>query len=98
MLVCPVFSLLLLSFPCTVITAVFVVSSTCMTLPRTGSYGSVALALDHHNSKRRVAIKKINRVFAVFENAKRIYREIKILRCLEGHANIIPLLHIEKPK
>jgi serine/threonine protein kinase len=37
---------------------------------RTGSYGSVGLAYDH-KLKKRVAIKKINDVFNIFENAKR---------------------------
>ena len=35
-----------------------------------GSYGSVGLAFDH-KLKKRVAIKKINDVFHIFENAKR---------------------------
>ena len=40
-----------------------------------GSYGSVAEAFDHLTNQR-VAIKKIANVFDVFENAKRIYREV----------------------
>ena len=40
-----------------------------------GSYGTVAEAFDHL-TKKRVAIKKINTIFDVFENSKRIYREV----------------------
>jgi serine/threonine protein kinase len=41
-----------------------------------GSYGIVAEAFDHL-TKKRVAIKKINTIFDVFENSKRIYREVR---------------------
>ncbi len=61
-----------------------------------GSYGAVAEAVDHLTSKR-VAIKQIKDVFGVFENAKRIYREIKLLRSL-NHVNIVKIVHIQKPK
>lgn len=62
-----------------------------------GSYGSVAEALDHATDPpRRVAIKRIPNVFDVFENAKRIYREISILRVL-AHPNITGILHLERP-
>jgi serine/threonine protein kinase len=40
-----------------------------------GSYGVVAEAFDHL-TKQKVAIKKINTIFDVFENSKRIYREV----------------------
>lgn len=60
-----------------------------------GSYGSVAEAYDHL-THQRVAIKKIHSVFEVFENAKRIYREIRILRLL-NHQNIIRIVHIQQP-
>ena len=60
-----------------------------------GSYGFVAEAIDHLTGKR-VAIKKINAVFDVFENAKRIYREVRILRDLIA-PNIVPLVHICQP-
>ena len=45
----------------------------------TGSYGAVALAIDRTTGKR-VAIKRIKNLFDLYENAKRILREIKILR------------------
>jgi mitogen-activated protein kinase 1/3 len=43
-----------------------------------------------------VAIKRIPNVFDVFENAKRIFREISILRVLD-HPNVIPIVHLERP-
>lgn len=46
-----------------------------------GSYGSVAEAFDHLTNQR-VAIKKIANVFDVFENAKRIYREVRSYRVI----------------
>lgn len=61
-----------------------------------GSYGSVAEAIDHLTGGR-VAIKRVPNVFEVFENAKRIYREIRILRLLH-HANIIRLTHLQQPR
>ena len=61
-----------------------------------GSYGAVVEALDHLTGQR-VAIKRVDNVFDVFENAKRIYREVHILRRME-HANIIKIVHIEAPR
>lgn len=60
-----------------------------------GSYGSVAEATDHLTGQR-VAIKKIPNIFEVFENAKRIYREIRILRLL-SHANVVRITHLQAP-
>lgn len=60
-----------------------------------GSYGSVAEAFDHLTNQR-VAIKKIANVFDVFENAKRIYREVRILRLL-AHPNIVKIVHLQQP-
>lgn len=60
-----------------------------------GSYGSVAEAFDHLTNQR-VAIKKIPNVFDVFENAKRIYREVRILRLL-AHPNIVKIVHLQQP-
>jgi serine/threonine protein kinase len=54
------------------------------------------MAYDHVKGTR-VAIKQIKDVFGVFENAKRIYREIKLLRALD-HENIVKIVHIQKPK
>ena len=61
-----------------------------------GSYGSVAEAFDHLTNQR-VAIKKIANVFDVFENAKRIYREVRSLRLLV-HPNIVKIVHLQQPK
>jgi mitogen-activated protein kinase 1/3 len=61
-----------------------------------GSYGAVAEATDHLTGGR-VAIKRIDNVFDVFENAKRIYREVCILRRME-HVNIVKVLHLEAPR
>ena len=52
--------------------------------------------MDHYTGNR-VAIKQIKDVFGVFENAKRIYREVKLLRALD-HVNIVKIVHIQKPK
>ncbi len=44
-----------------------------------GSYGKVVQAIDHLTG-RKVAIKRIMDIFSVFENAKRIYREVRCLK------------------
>ncbi len=41
-----------------------------------GSYGAVVMAIDHLTGKK-VAIKRITDIFSVFENAKRIFREVR---------------------
>lgn len=61
-----------------------------------GSYGAVAEAVDHLTGQR-VAIKKVSDVFQVMENAKRIYREIRILRHC-NHNNIVKVTHIQAPR
>ena len=62
----------------------------------TGAYGEVVEAFDHlHN--RKVAIKRIDGLFDVFENGKRIYREVAILKQLD-HESIIKVHHIVMPK
>jgi serine/threonine protein kinase len=64
----------------------------------TGAYGTVAEARDHSCSPpRRVAIKQVKGVFRMFETAKRIYREIRLLRCL-NHANIVKIVHVQMPR
>ncbi len=57
-----------------------------------GSYGIVCKAEDT-KKKDTVAIKKINNTFANLTDAKRILREIKLLRHLK-HENIISILDI----
>tara|TARA_Y100000780_G_C13434451_1_gene320806 strand:- start:142 stop:465 length:324 start_codon:yes stop_codon:yes gene_type:complete len=45
-------------------------------------------------SGRKVAIKRVSKVFADLIDAKRILREIKLLRHLGGHDNIIEIIDI----
>ncbi len=61
----------------------------------TGAYGVVCAAKDNRTGKR-VAIKKIPKVFEVIVIAKRTYRELKILRHLR-HENIISILDVMLP-
>lgn len=61
----------------------------------TGAYGVVCAAKDNRTG-RRVAIKKIPKVFEVLTIAKRTYRELKILRHLR-HENIISILDVMHP-
>ena len=60
-----------------------------------GAYGVVFSAMDAE-SKTEVAIKKIQTAFADVIDAKRILREIKILKFFE-HENIVKLVDIQKP-
>mmetsp|Transcript_13595 Transcript_13595/g.19199 ORF Transcript_13595/g.19199 Transcript_13595/m.19199 type:complete len:629 (-) Transcript_13595:119-2005(-) len=62
-----------------------------------GSYGEVAEGSDNFNGGKKVAIKKITNVFDQELDAKRIYREMFILRTL-GHTEIIRLLDVVAPK
>ncbi|KAG5192323.1 kinase-like domain-containing protein [Tribonema minus] len=58
-----------------------------------GSYGFVCSA-DDAVENRQVAIKKIGDVFNDLVDAKRILREIKLLRHFDGHENIINITDI----
>jgi mitogen-activated protein kinase 1/3 len=58
-----------------------------------GSYG-VVCAADDVNTGTRVALKKITHVFSDLVDAKRILREIKLLRHFDGHENIIAIRDI----
>lgn len=58
-----------------------------------GSYGFVASAYDTVTG-RHVAIKKIKNVFLDVVDAKRILRELKLLRHLKGHENITTIYDI----
>jgi mitogen-activated protein kinase 1/3 len=62
-----------------------------------GSYGEVAEGRDLENNGRKVAIKRILGVFEQEADAKRIYREMFILRRLK-HPQIIGLLDIIVPR
>ena len=61
-----------------------------------GSYGDVAEAI-HKKTGRKVAIKRIYRVFEDLVDCKRIVREIAILRKTK-HPNIVGLFDIVEPK
>eukprot|EP00830_Metopus_es_P000636 TRINITY_DN10608_c0_g1_i1.p1 TRINITY_DN10608_c0_g1~~TRINITY_DN10608_c0_g1_i1.p1 ORF type:complete len:443 (-),score=88.28 TRINITY_DN10608_c0_g1_i1:93-1421(-) len=61
-----------------------------------GSYGDVAEAI-HKKSGKKVAIKRIYRVFEDLVDCKRILREINILR-RTNHPNIVRLYDIIEPK
>ncbi|CAM9543773.1 unnamed protein product [Hapterophycus canaliculatus] len=58
-----------------------------------GSYGFVCSAEDSVEG-RQVAIKKVGDVFSDLVDAKRIVREIKLLRHFDGHENIIAIADI----
>jgi len=58
-----------------------------------GSYGIVCSAYDTLTGQR-VAIKKITDAFQDLVDAKRILREIKLLRHFDGHENVIKILDI----
>jgi serine/threonine protein kinase len=58
-----------------------------------GSYGIVCSATDTVTGQK-VAIKKISNVFEDLIDAKRILREIKLLRHLGDHENVIHILDI----
>jgi mitogen-activated protein kinase 1/3 len=58
-----------------------------------GSYGVVASAFDT-KSGQMVAIKKIKNAFQDLVDAKRILRELKLLRHFSSHENIITILDI----
>lgn len=60
-----------------------------------GAYGVVCSALDKLKN-RKVAIKKVPNAFADLIDAKRIVREIQILK-FYNHENIISLLDVLKP-
>ena len=60
-----------------------------------GSYSVVCSCYDK-NDGRNVAIKKITNAFDDLNDARRIFREMKLLRYF-NHDNIIPLLDVQKP-
>lgn len=62
-----------------------------------GSYGEVAEAIDNEDGGRKVAIKRILNIFDQDVDAKRIYREMYILRYFR-HKEVIRLLDVVSPK
>ena len=61
-----------------------------------GAYGVVCAGKDHRTGKR-VAIKKIPKVFMDLVDGKRILRELKLLPFL-NHENVMGLIDIMRPK
>ncbi len=61
-----------------------------------GAYGVVCSCVDQETG-RRVAIKQIPELFRDLVDAKRILREIKVLRHLNGHENVIKLFDLIEP-
>jgi len=62
-----------------------------------GAYGMVCSAEDRANDNRVVAIKRILKVMSSRPMAVRILRELKFLRLLSGHENIIGVLDVLVP-
>lgn len=61
-----------------------------------GSYGEVVLAV-HLPTGKEVAIKKVIDIFFDAHDAKRLLREVKLLRALAGHRNVVRLYDILAP-
>lgn len=61
-----------------------------------GSYGTVAQAA-HVASGKKVAIKKIKGAFSSKKQAKRVLREVFILKYMPRHPNIVKLLEVIEP-
>lgn len=61
-----------------------------------GAYGAVYLAKDEQGTK--VAVKHVVNAFTTETDARRLYREIKVMRHFVGHPNIIRLIDILPPK
>ena len=76
----------------------FIVSKKYVFIKRLGqgAYGVVCACLDTSNNKK-VAIKKIPNAFEDLVDAKRIVREIKLLRFF-NHINIVNLVDVQKPE
>jgi mitogen-activated protein kinase 1/3 len=60
-----------------------------------GAYGVVCSAYDH-KLKNKVAIKKVPKAFEDLIDAKRIVREIKLLKFFD-HENVIAMVDVQKP-
>jgi len=60
------------------------------------SYGQVCEAIQISTGKK-VAIKKIDKIFDNEIDAKRLLRELRILRLLKNHESIVDLLDILAP-
>jgi hypothetical protein len=60
-----------------------------------GAYGAVYLARDPHTGQK-VALKHIINAFTSITDARRIFREIKVMKHFV-HPNIVKLLHVVRP-
>ena len=60
-----------------------------------GAYGVVCSAYDH-DAKMKVAIKKVPKAFEDLIDAKRIVREIKLLKFFD-HENVTKMLEVARP-
>ena len=63
-----------------------------------GSYGSVAICRDKDRSREKVAVKMIRNVFSSVAGAERVLRELRILRHLRGHPNIVEVFEVAEPE
>jgi len=63
-----------------------------------GSYGYVCEARSVSNSDQKVAVKKVEKVFENRTEAKRMLRELRLLRMLKGCPEIVNLLDLLAPK
>ena len=61
-----------------------------------GAYGVVCSAQDQLNGNKLVAIKKCKKLFQSHTMAKRILREIRLLRLI-NHENVVKIVNILKP-
>jgi len=61
-----------------------------------GSYGTVVKA-KHLPSGKYVAIKKVSNVFSNPTDAKRLLREVQILRKMGRHRNVVKLYDVLEP-
>lgn len=61
-----------------------------------GAYGVVCSAQDQANGNKLVAIKKCKKLFQSHTMAKRILREIRLLRLI-NHDNVVKIVNILKP-
>lgn len=62
-----------------------------------GSYGSVAEAI-HKPTGKKVAIKRMDDIFADDEDCKKMVREIKLLKAMNSSNFVTKLLDIIEPK
>lgn len=62
-----------------------------------GSYGSVAEAL-HLPTNKRVAIKKMDDIFADSEDCKKMVREVLLLKAMNASSYVTKILDIITPK